>query len=259
MGGQVEGRGKSDSASPIITGKDEQPPPQQTAGSGSTPTRNEKAGSGNIATSPATLPPVPAEASRSPAPLPNQNMEAVRESARAATKAFLDAKAELSKVRADTSLPQAKKEIQISRWRQQVAILRPAALLLTNNYYVRVEENAAFNAEVMRKGGNDLGWPSIGDDLHKADRLRGQARETKRSLAEDADEFVRVPLEQARANPDQWSLYQLCQEAVHSRFAKWEDAFADATSGGDAEEIEKCRDGLDKADRDIGYFEGRDL
>jgi hypothetical protein len=120
---------------------------------------------------------------------------------------------------------------------------------------VRAEENAAFNAEVLRKGGNDLGWPSIGDDLHKADRLRGQARETKRSLAEDADESVRVPLERARANPDQWPLYR---EAVYSRLVKWEDAFADAKKGQDVEEIEKCRDGLNKARGDIGPFEGRE-
>jgi hypothetical protein len=175
-------------------------------------------------------------------------MEAVRESARAATKAFLDAKAELSAVRADTSLPEAQRKIQISQWEQQVAILRPAALLLTNNYYVRAEENAAV-AERNRLAVNTV------DDRDAADRLRGQARETKRSLAEDADESVRVPLERARANPDQWPLYR---EAVYSRLGKWEDAFADATSGGDVEEIQKCRGGLNKARGDIGPFELRE-
>jgi len=66
MSGQVERSGNAEQ--PIITGSDDQSPPNPTAGSGSTPTPKGKAGSGHIETPPSLLPPAPAEASRSPAP-----------------------------------------------------------------------------------------------------------------------------------------------------------------------------------------------
>ena len=233
MSGQVERSGNAEQ--PIITGSDDQSPPNPTAGSGSTPTPKGKAGSGHIETPSSLLPPAPAEASRSPAPLPNQNMKAVGDSAVAAVKAFLDAKAELSAREADTTLRHG------SLWEQKVAILRPMALLLTNNYYVRAEENAAVTALIGLNA-------EIDGDLDKADRLRGQARETMRSFAEDADEPARVALNLARTSPGHWPAYE---DAALKRVSLWQDALHDAEKRGDAEEIEKCRTGLRNACSDV--------
>jgi hypothetical protein len=162
-------------------------------------------------------------------------MKAVGDSAFAAVKAFLDAKAELSAREADTTLRHG------SLWEQKVAILQPMALLLTNNYYVRAEENAAVTALIGLNA-------EIDGDLDKADRLRGQARETMRSFAEDADEPARVALNLARTSPGHWPAYE---DAALKRVSLWQDALHDAEKRGDAEEIEKCRTGLRNACSDV--------
>jgi hypothetical protein len=198
MSPRIEALGKRDSEPPIITGSDDQSPPK-TAGSGSTPAPKGKAGPGHIETPPNPLPPAPAEASLS-ALLPNQHTAAVRKSAREAVNAFLDAKDELLAAQADTSLSRPERGIRISFLEQKVAILQPMALLLSNNYYVRAEENAAVAEQNAGKA--ELNWSGDPDnqqkakayedakafaiksarDLDTADRLRDQAREIGRGF-----------------------------------------------------------------------------
>jgi hypothetical protein len=228
------------------------------------PPPEEKSGSANIKSPPVTLPPVEASPKLLPTTTPAEK------DARKAVGAYLAAKRELSAAQADTPLSGQEKGKSISSLEQQVAILRPAALALSNSNYARAKEmreNAARHwkaaDEAWKKAPDLKNWTAreaaesayraADGDVVDADRLRGQARETKRSSAQDAD--IARNVANSRANgpahvqspSEHADNVESYQAAAQFSVWQWETASADAARGGDAEEIEKCRVGLDDA------------
>lgn len=222
------------------------------------PDPKETPGSANIKSPPVTLQPVEALPSFLPTTTPAE------EDARKAVEAFLRAKAELSARQADTTLPHG------SWWEHQVAILRPAALALSNSNYARAKEMRENAVRDRRKA--DEAWKNAPDlnnwtareaaesayraadgDVVDADRLRGRARGTMRSWAQDADIARNVANSRAADPAHVQSPSQHADNVEAYRAAarisvwRWEKASADAARGGAAEEIEKCRVGLQDA------------
>lgn len=229
------------------------------------PDPKEKPGSANIKSPPVTLPPVEASPESLPTTTPAEK------DAREAVGAYLDAKRELSAAQADIRYPQSGEKGQISSLEQQVAILRPAALALSNSNYARAKEmreNADRNwrdaDEAWKSAPFDLknwtareaaesAYRAADGDVVDADRLRGQARETMRSSAQNAD----IARNAANSRADDPAHVQSLSEHADNvesyqaaaRFSvwQWETASADAARRGDAEEIDKCTVGLQDA------------
>jgi hypothetical protein len=178
---------------------------------------------------------------------------------------------------------------------EQAPLLKPWAIMATDSYY-------AFANETLEEAGREARtaereWDNAPKDPQKraayqhamseykkshmdsveADRLRGEARETPRSIAEDADdkeryveaqipgaadeatprhdvaprdpgpadEGTRTPSWADRATPEQYAKYvrDVKAAALDSVF-KWENALSNAVLNGDPEEASRCRVGL---------------
>jgi hypothetical protein len=181
---------------------------------------------------------------------------------------------------------------------EQAPLLKPWAIMATDSYY-------AFANETLEEAGREARtaereWDNAPKDPQKqaayqhamseyeesrldsveADRLLRQARETPRSIAEDADdkeryveaqipgaadeamprhdvaprdpgpaeEGARTPGWADRATPEQYAKYvRDVKAAAQDRVFKWENAFSNAVMRGDSEEIKKCGEGLGAA------------
>jgi hypothetical protein len=196
---------------------------------------------------------------------------------------FREAKAELSAAQADTRLSPAEKEKQILSLQLKVATLRPAAIMLADQFYdtVHIPYREAREAEEAwigapyydpkklyagmkaMSGYNELTWAFV-----EADRLRGQARETPRSFAEDAGAAEgraearaagpsdptprymedRTPDPPNPATPAEYAQnIRNIKTAAEFAVLQWEKALADAVLRKDPEEAAECRGGLHAA------------
>jgi hypothetical protein len=160
---------------------------------------------------------------------------------RDAVAAFRGAKADLAVALADTSsLRPENQQSRLSHLQYQVAILRPAAIVATDRYWALAQEASRGTSA----------------EIEQADRLRGQARETMRSAAQDADKArfaAKDAAEWAYAKGSN-NLVQVLQEykaAAEFSVVQWEKASTDAAMRGDAREFEQCKRGVEDAVREF--------
>jgi hypothetical protein len=169
---------------------------------------------------------------------------------------------------------------------EQAPLLKPWAIMATDSYYAlanetleeagreaRTAEREWDNApkDPQKRGAYQLAKSNYNQSLLdslEADRLGGQARETPRSIAEDADDKERAashnvaptdlneaPGPADGATPEQHAKYvRYVKAAAQDRVFKWENAFSNAVMRGDSEEIEICGKGLGAA---IAIFNDR--
>jgi hypothetical protein len=196
-----------------------------------------RSGSGNINCQPKQLPPVPSLASSWFPNAPHYRWDTLTEEQAAENDAhknvtaFRTAKAKLLAEKDDTnSLSPEARERLLSSLRFQVAIRRPAAILAVNYYSsIAAEESRELN------------------------RLRGQARETKSSEAEDADyecygAYMQTNLPYAYTSKSSLNeAIQTYRAAARSAVLQWIDALADAVFRGDVRETKECNKGLENA------------